>query len=120
MTAREFRSIALSLPQAAEAGHMSHPDLRVAGRIFATLGYPRSGWGMVKLTPEQQELFVRAQPTAFAPVKGAWGRGGATYVRLRAAGKGAVREALVTGWRNRASKRLAEQVELTWNPQPAA
>ena len=44
---------------------MGHPDFRVAGRIFATLGYPRSGWGMVKLTPEQQELFVRAQPAAF-------------------------------------------------------
>ena len=44
---------------------MGHPDFRVAGRIFATLGYPRSGWGMVKLTPEQQELFVRAQPAAW-------------------------------------------------------
>src|SRR3989454_6777840 len=84
MTAAEFRRIALSLPQAAEASHMGHPDFRVAGRIFATLGYPRSGWGMVKLTPEQQELFVRAQPAAFAPVKGGWGRGGATNVRLRA------------------------------------
>src|SRR2546430_15116801 len=35
-------------------------------------------WGMVKLTPEQQELFARARPAAFAPVKGGWGRGGAT------------------------------------------
>src|SRR5947199_3289957 len=67
MTAREFRSLALSLPRASEAAHMGHPDFRVAGRIFATLGYPRSGWGMVKLTPEQQELFVRAQPAVFAP-----------------------------------------------------
>jgi len=57
MTAREFRRIALSLPQASEAAHMGHPDFRVGGRIFATLGYPRSGWRMVKLTPEQQELF---------------------------------------------------------------
>jgi len=111
MTAAEFRRIALSLPQAAEASHMGHPDFRVAGRIFATLGYPRSGWGMVKLTPEQQELFVRGQPAAFAPVKGGWGRGGATNVRLRAARKGAVREALITAWRNRAPKRLAEQVD---------
>jgi len=110
MTAHEFRRIALSLPQAFEAAHMGHPDFRVAGRIFATLGYPRSGWGMVKLNPEQQELFVRTQPAAFAPVEGGWGRGGATNVRLRAAKKGAVREALITAWRNRAPKRLAEQV----------
>src|SRR6266853_2089980 len=84
MTAAEFRRIALSLPQASEAAHMGHPDFRVAGRIFATLGHPRTGWGMVKLTPEQQELFVRAQSAAFAPVKGGWGRGGATNVRPRA------------------------------------
>ncbi len=111
MTAREFRRIALSLPQASEAAHLGHPDFRVAGRIFATLGYPRGGWGMVKLTPEQQEFFVRAQPAAFAPVKGGWGRGGATQVRLRAAKQGAVREALITAWRNRAPKRLAERVD---------
>ncbi len=111
MTASEFRRIALSLPRALEAAHMGHPDFRVAGRIFATLGYPESGWAMVKLTPEQQELFVKSQPAAFAPVKGGWGRGGATNVRLRAAKKGAVREALITAWRNRAPKRLAEQVD---------
>ena len=111
MTAREFRRIALSLPQASEAAHMGHPDFRVAGRIFATLGYPRNGWGMVKLTPEQQELFVKSQPAAFAPVKGGWGRGGATNVRLRAAKKGVVREALITAWRNRAPKRLAQQMD---------
>ena len=74
MTAHEFRRIALSLAQASEAAHVGHPDFRVGGRIFATLGYPRSGWGMVKLTPEQQELFVRTRPAAFAPVKGGWGQ----------------------------------------------
>jgi hypothetical protein len=110
MTAREFRKLALSLPQASEAAHMGHPDFRIAGRIFATLGHPRSGWGMVKLTPEQQELFVRTQPTAFSPVKGGWGRAGATYVRLQVAKKGAVREALLIAWRNRAPKRLVDHV----------
>ncbi len=106
MTAKEFRAIALSLPEATEAAHMGHPDFRVGGRIFATLGYPRSGWGMVSLTPERQELFVRAQPGAFAPVKGGWGRSGATNVRLRAAKTAAVREALSIAWRNRAPKRI--------------
>lgn len=107
MTAKEFRAIALSLPEATEAAHMGHPDFRVGGRIFATLGYPRSGWGMVSLTPEQQELFVQAQPATFAPVKGGWGRSGATNVKLRAAKKAAVREALTIAWRNRAPKRLS-------------
>jgi hypothetical protein len=101
--------MALSLPEATESAHMDHPDFRVGGRIFATLGYPRSGWGMVSLTPEQQELFVQAQPAAFAPVNGGWGRSGATNVRLRAAKKTAVREALAIAWRNRAPKRLTRQ-----------
>jgi hypothetical protein len=93
MTAPEFRRIAVRLPQVAESAHMGHPDFRVGGRVFATLGYPSRGWAMVKLTPEQQELFVRAQPVAFAPVKGAWGRGGATNVRLPAAKQRSVRAA---------------------------
>ena len=49
MSADEFRRLALSLPEAAEASHMDHPDFRVRGKIFATLGYPADGWGMVKL-----------------------------------------------------------------------
>lgn len=89
---------------------MGHPDFRVAGRIFATLGYPKSGWAMVKLTPEQQQLFTRSRPGAFTPVRGGWGRGGATNVRLRLAGRAAVREALAIAWRNRAPSRLAAQL----------
>lgn len=106
MTAREFRKLALSLPETSEASHMGHPDFRVGGRIFATLGYPTSAWAMIALTPEQQGLFVGAQPRTFSPVKGGWGRKGATQVRLRTAGKGAVREAMAIAWRNRAPKRL--------------
>jgi hypothetical protein len=102
MTVSEFRRLALSLPEAIEAAHMGHPDFRVAGKIFATLGHPRAGWGVIMLTPEQQELFVKTEPTAFAPVKGGWGKKGSTQVRLAAAPKGAVREALTIAWRNRA------------------
>lgn len=90
---------------------MGHPDFRVAGRIFATLGHPRHGWGTVKLTPEQQELFVRARPRAFAPVTGAWGRTGYTSVRLRAASETAVSEALLLAWTNCAPQRIAAQLK---------
>ncbi|HKW40449.1 MAG TPA: MmcQ/YjbR family DNA-binding protein [Gemmatimonadales bacterium] len=113
MKAAEFRKAALSLPQASESAHMGHPDFRVAGRVFATLGYPRVGWGMVKLTPEQQELFIHAEPETFVPVNGAWGRAGSTSVRLQAARKAAVREALLIAWRNRAPQTLADQVQLS-------
>ncbi len=54
MTSNDFRRLALSFPETAEQAHMDHPDFRVAGKIFATLGYPEVGWGMVKLTPIEQ------------------------------------------------------------------
>lgn len=102
MTSQEFRRLALSLPEAIEAAHMGHPDFRVAGKIFATLGYPSREFAMVQLTPDQQELFVRTEPKSFRPVPGGWGRKGSTHVLLRTAKKAAVREALALAWRNRA------------------
>ena len=106
MTAREFRKIALALPEAEERSHMDHPDFRVAGKIFATLGYPDKTRGMVKLSPEDQHYFSKDYPDAFVPVKGAWGRRGATSVHLKAAKKDALLKAIQAAWRNTAPKRL--------------
>jgi len=103
MTADQFRTLALNLPEAVEGSHMGHADFRVGGKIFATLG-PDETWGMVKLTPEQQAEFVRAKPKMFEPFNGAWGRRGATKVILKAATKGAVVPALVAAWTNIAAK----------------
>ena len=67
--------------------------------------------GTVKLTPEQQAAFVRAEPDAFVPVKGAWGLRGATHVRLEKVKKPALERALLTAWRNTAPKKLAGPYE---------
>ena len=106
MTTEGFRRLALSFPEATEEAHMGHPDFRVRGRIFATLGYPDPSWGMVKLTPEQQDAFVDTEPAAFTPVKGAWGRGGATSLRLDAVRNRSLRLALAMAWRNVAPRSL--------------
>jgi hypothetical protein len=111
VTVTEFRRLALRFPETREQAHMGHPDFRVAGKIFATLAWPAKGWSMVKLTPEQQAMFVRAQPGAFVPVKGAWGRRGCTNVRLSKAKAAAVRGALVAAWLNTAPKRLAQALD---------
>jgi hypothetical protein len=58
MTPTEFRNLDLAIPSAVEKSHMAHPDFRLGGKIFASLGKPDEEWGMVKLTPEQQEEFV--------------------------------------------------------------
>ncbi len=108
MTADEFRALALSLPQTAESSHMDHPDFRVRGKIFATLG-PDEQWGMVKLTPEQQATFLHADSSVFEPASGEWGKSGATIVRLDEAREETVRQALIDAWRNTAPKRMVEK-----------
>jgi len=98
MTGEQFRRLALELPDTIESAHMRHPDFRVSGRVFATLGYPGRGWGMVKLDLVTQEFLVRAHPEMFSPVKGAWGENGATNIRLAAAREGPLRKGLEAAW----------------------
>ena len=109
MTANDFRKLALSFPEAIESAHMAHPDFRVRGKIFATLGYPDKDFAVVKLTQDQQRELVRSDPKVFRPVKGAWGRRGNISVHLPAANMEKVREAIGAAWRNTAPKKLAEK-----------
>jgi hypothetical protein len=106
MTSTGFRKLALSLPETEEQEHMGHPDFRVAGKIFATLGYPDKTRGMVKLSPEDQHNFAKDHPEAFAPLKGAWGRRGATSVDLKTLDKHVLEKAVQAAWRFNAPKRL--------------
>jgi len=102
MTAAEFRRAALALAGATEGAHMGHPDFRVAGKIFATLGYPTKGAATVMLSPIDQDLLVRDHPASFAPANGAWGKSGSTTVQLRTAPRRAVLVALESAWKRRA------------------
>jgi hypothetical protein len=112
VTAEQFRRMALGFPEAYENSHMRHPDFRVrGGKLFATLAYPDKKWGMVKLTPEQQTEFVEEEPEVFVPVKGGWGRGGATSVRLRSATANRLKSAMAAAWCNAAPKKLAREFE---------
>jgi hypothetical protein len=99
MTADEFRSMALGFPGAFESAHMNHPDFRVEGIIFASLGYPDETFGMVNLTPEQQRLFVGKAPGVFNPCRGAWGLRGATNVHLTSAKRTTLHSALEAAYR---------------------
>jgi len=108
MTPDEFRRVALSLSGAEERAHVGHPDFRVAGKIFATLGYPDDRHGTIMLSPEDQEFLIRDHPKAFKPSPGAWGRSGATSVLLRLAPRRAVTVALEAAWARRAPKKLRD------------
>jgi hypothetical protein len=111
LTPKQFRQMALRFPETEERAHMHHPDFRVAGKVFATLGYPDKSWGMVKLTPEQQAELVHDEPRIFVPAAGAWGRSGSTAVNLKSAKITTVRRAIEAAWRNTAPKKLSANFE---------
>lgn len=100
MTPAAFAKIALSFDGAVEGAHGGHADFRAGGKVFATLGYPGKDWGMVKLSPEQQQMLVAAEPDMFVPVKGTWGLRGATSVLLVKVDTRTLRSALTMAWQN--------------------
>lgn len=108
MTPDDFRRIALGMKDAIESAHMGHPDFRVHGRIFATL-HADHVWGMVKLTPEQQQTFVRENPATFVPESGAWGRAGCTAVRLDSVDEDSLGEAMTLAWQNTARQQASRR-----------
>jgi len=97
---------------------MGHPDFRVNGRIFATL-HADLKWGMVKLTPDQQQKFVLENPATFVPEKGAWGRAGCTSVRLDLVEEDTLGEAMTLAWQNIATSRVAARPKAGRTTRPA-
>ena len=104
MTAADFRRIALCFPGAEESSHMGAADFRVGGHIFATLASEKEGFGNLMLDPVQQAEFLADAPDIFLPVKGGWGRNGATHIRLALASEDALTEALHTAYKLRVQK----------------
>ena len=106
MRVSDFRRIALSLPEAVEGAHFGNADFRVGGKIFATLALANEGYGVLLLTPEQQEGMVADEPKIFSPVPNTWGKQGATRLHLAKVSPDILKAALQTAWRRRAPKRL--------------
>ena len=103
-SADDFRRLALAFPGAEEHAHMGHPDFRVGGKIFATLHAPEKGTGAVMLLPEQKELAMAAEPGAFSPAAGAWGRSGSTIVSLADVSEDWLERVLDWAWAKRAPR----------------
>ncbi len=100
MTPDGFRKLALALDGAEEKSHHDHPDFRVGGKIFATLGAPSDEWAVVKLTSEQQKAFMKLDANSFVPASGAWGQKGYTQIRLSSAKKTLVQASLENAFEN--------------------
>lgn len=113
-----FRRLALQLPGAIESSHMNHPDFRLNDRIFATLSAQEKGYGVLKLTIEQQQAFIAEMPTAFRPVQGGWGRMGMTFIDLKA-DKATIEGALTTAYNNVKAKQAGKKTKRSATNKPA-
>jgi len=103
MTGARFRKIALSLPGAEEGSHFGNADFRVGGKIFATLGLEKEGYGVLSLTPEEQAGMVTDEPEIFSPVPGGWGKKGSTRVRLAKVTPEILEAALRVAWKRKSA-----------------
>jgi hypothetical protein len=115
LNADDFRRVALGMQGAVESSHMGHPDFRANGRIFATL-HPDLRWGMVKLTPDQQQALVREHRGTFMPESGAWGRQGCTRVRLNSVDEDTLGDAMTLAWQNAVKRRGRPKARQTGRP----
>jgi hypothetical protein len=100
MTPAVFAKLALALEGATQGAHGGHPDFRAGGKVFASLGFKGPSSATVKLTPEQQEMLVAAEPAIFSPVAGVWGQRGYTMIHLPAADATTMKSALALAWKN--------------------
>lgn len=99
ITVTVFRKLALALPYSSEAPHFELASFRAGGKIFSTLS-EKDARAMIKLTPEQQEMMVSAEPEMFERIPNAWGDKGATWLYLKRADRQAAESALRTAWTN--------------------
>ena len=100
MTPAAFARLALALDGAIQGSHGGHPDFRAGGKVFASMGFKGPDSATVKLTPEQQEMLVAAEPAIFTPVTGTWGHRGYTMIHLPAADATTMKSALAMAWKN--------------------
>jgi len=99
-----YRKLALLLPETEEKSHFGKPDFRVRNKIFA--GFTDKGRTYVKLTPDQQNMLVAAEPKLFSPIPGGWGKKGWTLVDHEKADDALLRSTLAMAYKNVAPKKL--------------
>ena len=107
MKEADLVALALALPEAAQSAHFGTTDFRVRNKIFAS--HPKPESFVLKLTPEQQQMLVEAEPAIFAPLPNKWGQKGWTAASIGALDAPTARSALRMAWGNVAPKALREK-----------
>jgi len=108
MNVANARNLALALPETVEKSQFGKPDFRVRNRIFMTAS--AADHVVVKMSPEQQEMLIVAEPEIFQAVPGGWGRQGWTRLHLATADEATLKSALLMAWRNVAPTLLGKRL----------
>ncbi|MDH3205545.1 MAG: MmcQ/YjbR family DNA-binding protein [Gemmatimonadota bacterium] len=102
----QVRGFALSLPGVEESSHRGRPDLRVGGKIFATLPTESAAVNL-KIAPENLEHLVARDPATFSSVWGQHWLG----VALERISFDQICLLLEDAWRLTAPKRLLRELD---------
>ena len=97
-TTKDVRRIALSLAGTTEAPHFDRTAFKVA-RIYATVAADGLTANL-KLTIDEQTVYVGAYPTAFHALDNAWGKQGWTSALLAELELAELSEVLELAWKN--------------------
>lgn len=82
VSAKKFAALALSMAGTDMAPHFDRQAFKKNKKIFASL-HPETLAAMVKLTPEQQSVYLQMPGEIFSPASGAWGKSGYTVFNLK-------------------------------------
>ena len=99
------RTLALSFPEAEEQPHFEKTSFRIKKRIFATLS-EKDKRCTVKLSPVDQSVFVKFNPSIIYPATGAWGKQGWTIIELKQVRKDLLTNALTTAYCNGSAQKI--------------
>jgi len=82
VSAKKFEELALALSDTDMAPHFDRRAFKKNKKIFASL-HPETLAATVKLTPEQQSVYLQIPGEIFSPASGAWGKSGYTIFNLK-------------------------------------
>lgn len=106
VSAEQLREWALAFPETEEQPHFEKTSFRVRKKIFCTL-HMQEGRAVLKLSPEDQDVFSAHPGGAIGPVSGGWGKQGWTAVDLAQVDPRILQDALRVAYRTVAPAKLA-------------
>jgi hypothetical protein len=106
MKEAELLALIRSMPECEQSSHFGTMDFRVRNKIFCTHSKP--GELVLKLTREQQQMLVEAEPAMFRPIPNRWGLKGWTAASVSKLDETSARSALRMAWESVAPKSLRE------------